>query len=163
MPIFCTMSAGCAAICIGIATGTLRALLGLAEKAPVDGGPGLRDRAPVQSLVARADAKLESMRDRLRSTTATLWDEAVAGNPIQPAQIAAVVGTAITASQECRSLVTELYAAAGASSLYTDSPIERAHRDIHAVSQHIALQPFWLEQAGRVRLGLEATHPLFAF
>jgi hypothetical protein len=27
--------------------------------------------------------------------------------------------------------------------------------------QHITLQPFWLEQAGRVGLGLEPTHPLF--
>lgn len=162
MPIACTMSAGCASICLGILRASLQALLDLAtEKAPVDGGPGPRDRAPVQSLVARADATLESTRQRLRSTTETLW-KSMASNTIQPTDIAAVWGASITASQECRSLVTEIYAAAGTSSLYTDSPIERAHRDIHAVMQHIVLQPFWLEQAGRVRLGLEATHPLFA-
>jgi hypothetical protein len=40
-------------------------------------------------------------------------------------------------------------------------PIEQAHRDIHAVLQHIVLQHFWLEQAGRIRLGLKPTHPLF--
>jgi alkylation response protein AidB-like acyl-CoA dehydrogenase len=163
MPIFCTMSAGCASICLGIAKGSLHALLDLgAEKAPVDGGPGLRDRAPVQSLVARAEATLESVRERLRSTCDKLWNEAVAGAAIDPKDIAAVLGASITASQECRNLVTEIYAAAGTSSLYTDSPIERGHRDIHAVMQHIALQPFWLEQAGRVQLGLEATHPLFS-
>jgi alkylation response protein AidB-like acyl-CoA dehydrogenase len=163
MPIFCTMSAGCASICLGIAGGSLKALLDLAtDKTPVDGGLGLRDRPPVQSLVAKAEAKLESMRGRLRSTTETLWNDAVANNAIQSTDIAAVLGVSILASQECRNLVTELYAAAGASSLYTDSPIERAHRDIHAVTQHIALQPFWLEQAGRVQLGLDPTHPLFA-
>lgn len=164
MPIVCTMSAGCASICLGIASGALRALLDLAtEKVPVDGGPGLRDRAPVQSLVARAEAKLDSARQRLRSTTAALWDKAVEDEAIQPTDIAAVFGAAITTSQECRTLATEIYAAAGASSLYTDCPIERAHRDIHAVMQHIVLQPFWLEQAGRARLGLEATNPLFLF
>lgn len=163
MPIACTMSAGCASICIGIAKGSLQALLDLAmEKAPVDGGPGLRDRGPVQSLVARAEARLESVRDRLVAVTESLWETAMAGAKIQPIEIAAVFSASITASQECRNVVTEIYAAAGTSALYTDCPIERGHRDIHAVMQHIILQPFWLEQAGRVRLGLDATHPLFS-
>lgn len=163
MPIACTMSAGCASICLGILSASLQALMDLAtEKVPADGGPELRDRAPAQSLVARADATLASAGQRLRSTTETLWYQSVAGSSIQKTDIAAVWGASITASQECRRLVTEIYAAAGTSSLYSDSPIERAHRDIHAAMQHIVLQPFWLEQAGRVRLGLEATHPLFA-
>ena len=76
-------------------------------------------------------------------------------------KLAAILSAAIVTAQECRAALTEIYAAAGASSLYTDSPIERGHRDIHAVTQHIALQPFWLEQAGRVHVGLEPTHPLF--
>ncbi len=58
-------------------------------------------------------------------------------------------------------LHSTLYAAAGTSSLYADSPLVRAHRDIHAVTQHIAMQPFWMEQAGRVQLGMKPTHPLF--
>jgi len=164
MPIFCTMSAGCASICLGIASTTLQALTDLArDKMAVDGGPGLRDRAPVQSLVGRAAAQIDSARGRLRGATDTVWNEAVAGKAIQPTNIAAMLGAAITAAQTCRQLVTDMYAAAGASSLYTSSPIERAHRDIHAVMQHIALQPHWLEQAGRVMLGMEPTHPLFAF
>jgi alkylation response protein AidB-like acyl-CoA dehydrogenase len=162
MPIACTMSAGCASICLGIARSSLKALLELGmEKIPVDGGPGLRDRAPVQSLVARVDTQLSAMRDRLKSTCESLWSAAVAGEQIRPVGIAAVLGAAITTAQQCRQAVTEIYAAAGTSSLYTDSPIERDHRDIHAVMQHITLQPFWLEQAGRVSLGLEPTHPLF--
>jgi alkylation response protein AidB-like acyl-CoA dehydrogenase len=162
MPIACTMSAGCASICLGIATSSLQALLELgAEKVPVDGGPGLRDRAPVQSLVARVDTQMHSMRERLRETCNTLWNAACSGDEIRPGGIAAVLGAAITTAQLCRAAVTEIYAAAGTSSLYTDCPIERGHRDIHAVMQHITLQPFWLEQAGRVSLGLEPTHPLF--
>jgi len=54
-----------------------------------------------------------------------------------------------------------MYEAAGTSALYVDCPIERGHRDIHAVMQHIAFGPFWLEAAGRVRLGLSAQNPIF--
>jgi hypothetical protein len=54
-----------------------------------------------------------------------------------------------------------MYEAAGASALYVDCPIERAHRDIYAIMQHVVLQPMWLEDAGRVRLGLQPNHPLF--
>jgi alkylation response protein AidB-like acyl-CoA dehydrogenase len=162
MPIACTMSAGCASICLGIANASLQALVALAtDKVPVDGGPGLRDRAPVQALVAQLQTRLDSMRDILHKASDRLWDTAVAGRDIDANDIGALLSAAVTTAQQCRSAVTEIYAAAGASSLYTDSPIERAHRDIHAVMQHIALQPFWLEQAGRVKLGLEPTHPLF--
>jgi len=162
MPIFCTMSAGCASICLGIAKSALEALLDLGEaKNPVDGGPGLRDRAPVQSLVARIEAQLNAMRESLATRCERLWNAAVIGDEIEAKDIAALLGAAITTALQCRAAVTEIYAAAGTSSLYTDSPIERAHRDIHAVTQHIALQPFWLEQAGRVSLGLEPSHPLF--
>jgi alkylation response protein AidB-like acyl-CoA dehydrogenase len=164
MPIAPTMAAGCASICLGIATTSLRALMELAmDKAAseVTGGPSLRDRPVVQSLVARAETKIEALRARLRATCDVLWNKAEAGEERSNTDLGAAFGAAITTALECRAIVTEIYAAAGASSLYTDSPIERAHRDIHAVAQHIVLQPFWLEQAGRVALGLDPTNPLF--
>lgn len=162
VPIFACMVSGCASICLGIAQSSLRALVDLAsEKVDIEGGPNLRDRATVHGLIAKIDATLHSFRDRLHSTSNRLWATAQSGDDRNPAEIGAVISVAITAGQECRAAVSELYAAAGASSLYTDSPLERAHRDIHAVTQHIALQPFWREQAGRVQLGMKPTHPLF--
>ena len=161
-PIMATMSAGCASICLGITKSSLRALLELATgKASIDGGPGLRDRGPAQSLVAKTQTKLDALRRELTSGCERVWRKVEAGAAIEAADIAAILSAAIVTAQECRAALTEIYAAAGASSLYTDSPIERGHRDIHAVTQHIALQPFWLEQAGRVHVGLEPTHPLF--
>ena len=44
---------------------------------------------------------------------------------------------------------------------YVDCPLERAHRDIYAVMQHVQLAPMWQEAAGRVRLGLLPQHPWF--
>ena len=162
VPIFATVSAGCASICLGAANASLRALRDLASgKTPVDKGPSLRDRPAVQSLVARTDTRLKALRARLQSSCDRLWEGAQSGAERELADLAAVVGASITTGRECRTAVSDIYAAAGASALYTDNPIERAHRDVHAAAQHIALQPFWLEQAGRVHLGLEPNHPLF--
>lgn len=51
---------------------------------------------------------------------------------------------------------------AGTASLYVQSPLERAVRDIQAVTQHIILREIWLEEAGRVILGMEPVVPMFA-
>jgi hypothetical protein len=53
------------------------------------------------------------------------------------------------------------YAAAGTSALYTDCLLERAHRDLHAMLRHFVALPSWLEEAGKVSLGLAPAHPLF--
>jgi hypothetical protein len=72
-----------------------------------------------------------------------------------------VYGGAIHAARTTKAVVTAMYEAAGTSALYVDYPIERAHRDIHAVVQHVVLTPMRLEDAGRVYLGLKPNNPLF--
>jgi alkylation response protein AidB-like acyl-CoA dehydrogenase len=163
VPIVATMSAGCASICLGIARAALDALVDLArEKTTPDPGPDLRDRAQTQATVARTQTLLRGLRSGLFESYERLWNSLNDANLARVEDLAGVWSAAITTAIHCRSSVSEIYGIAGASSLYTDSPIERAHRDIYAVLQHVALQPFWLEQAGRVRLGLEPTHPLFS-
>ena len=48
----------------------------------------------------------------------------------------------------------------GTTSLYATCPIERAFRDVHAITQHIGVHPRILETAGRVLFGLEPDVPL---
>ena len=43
---------------------------------------------------------------------------------------------------------------AGATANYRRSPLQRALRDIHAVTQHIATAPSQYESAGRMLVGL---------
>ena len=76
--------------------------------------------------------------------------------------IADVWSASVVTQIECKNAVTQLYEAGGTTSLYTHAVIERCHRDIHAATQHVVAQPLWLEEAGRVKLGLEPTNPLFA-
>jgi alkylation response protein AidB-like acyl-CoA dehydrogenase len=162
MPFAATMGAWCAAICLGIARAATDVLLELGcSKVPVDPGPGLRDRPAVQVRVASSAAALEAARLLLRDAFGNLWATCSRGTPVTDVQRARAWGSIVHAARTAKTVVTSMYEAAGASALYIDCPIERAHRDIHAVMQHIVLQPMWLEDAGRVRLGLKPNHPLF--
>ena len=53
-------------------------------------------------------------------------------------------------------------ATSGTSALYTSSPLERAHRDLHAMLRHVVAQPAMLEDAGRIVFGLEPANPHFS-
>jgi alkylation response protein AidB-like acyl-CoA dehydrogenase len=88
--------------------------------------------------------------------------------PVDPAKpvaledISAIWGAALHANQVSREAVDAMYAIGGTTSLYTHCPLERAHRDMHAMMRHIVTQPLWLENARRVMFGLEPEEPLFA-
>jgi indole-3-acetate monooxygenase len=49
-----------------------------------------------------------------------------------------------------------LYVGGGATSLYARCPLERAFRDVHAITLHIGVHPRVMETTGRVLLGLES-------
>lgn len=48
-----------------------------------------------------------------------------------------------------------VYLTGGATSLYASCPIERAFRDVHAITQHVGVHPRTLEAVGQVLYGLE--------
>jgi hypothetical protein len=52
-------------------------------------------------------------------------------------------------------------AAAGTTSIFTSSPLERYARDAEVVTRHNQLQSVNYEAVGRTALGLESNSPLF--
>lgn len=163
IPIACTMSAGHASICLGIAQAALDAVVELGRsKVTVDPVPRLPDRAANQSFIAEASTRIPALRARLREALGTLWAAAESGPDRTADAIADVWSAAVTTGRECRALVSGLYEVAGTPSLYVDSVLERCHRDIHAAMQHVVMQRVWLEEAGRVKFGMDPTNPLFA-
>jgi alkylation response protein AidB-like acyl-CoA dehydrogenase len=164
VPIGVTLSAGCAAICLGIANAALSELerLGRTKVTPSAAAVDIRDRTSNQATVARTRATLTAWRTHLAEAYGRIWRAAEAARAPSLELLADSWSATVSAALTCRTALTEIYAAAGTSALYVDNPIERAHRDIHAVAQHVILQPSWLEEAGRVRLGLVPGHPLFA-
>jgi alkylation response protein AidB-like acyl-CoA dehydrogenase len=164
IPVICTMAAGYGAQVLGVGQSAVDALVELTKKkVSPDSGVGLRERPDVLATIARHDAALGAARAHLRSRADALWDMADtrSGAPLEA--ISALWGAALHAADAGRAAVDDAYAAGGASSLYTDCPLERAHRDVHAMLRHVVGQRLWLEDAGRVRLGLAPQgHPLYA-
>jgi alkylation response protein AidB-like acyl-CoA dehydrogenase len=58
-------------------------------------------------------------------------------------------------------VVDLVYLTGGATSLYTSFPLERGFRDVHAMTQHLAVYPRVIEMVGRVLFGLEPETPVF--
>ena len=161
VPIVCNMAAGYGAQLLGLGRAAIDALMELSRNKPaVDPGPGLGERPAALAAIAEHQARIAAAREFLHARVAQLWTEAEAGQRTINS-IAAVFAAAHHAMAQGRAAVTAMYALAGASALYTSSPLERAHRDMHAMAAHVIAQPMWLEDTGRVALGLKTLNPLY--
>jgi indole-3-acetate monooxygenase len=161
VPIVCSMAAGYAAQLLGIGAAAVDTLVELASNKPVvDPGPAIGERPTVLAAVAEQRVRLAAAREHLHGCVDRLWRQAEDGQP-GPADIAAVFGAAHHAMAQGRGAVAAMYPLAGASALYTSSPLERAHRDLHAMAAHIIAQPNYVEDTGRVQLGLKPLNPLY--
>ena len=163
MPFMATMAAGCASICLGLAQRALDTVLELAaSKVSADLIPGLRDRPAVQAQVASSTTELDAARLLLHTTISELWETCSQKTATTDEQCARLWTSALHLAKTAKASVTIMYELAGTSALYTDCPIERAHRDVHAICQHVILAPMWLEESGRVNLRLKPNNPLFS-
>ncbi len=112
-------------------------------------------------MVAASEAELDAARLLLHDALGELWAACSQGIPVTDRQVARMWGGALHAAKAAKAVATAMYEAAGASALYVGCPLERAHRDIYAVGQHIILARGLFEEAGRVRFGLKPNNPRF--
>lgn len=162
LPIGCINASGCAAMALGVLKAATDDLTDLClEKVTPGKNPDLRDRATVQSTIAKSRTLLASNRLQLHNSVETLWIEANNKNTFSDKQLADVWAASCSAATDARTMVSEIYAVAGTASLYKKHRIERAHRDVHAILQHGIIQPHWLTQAGMAYVGLKPTAAMF--
>lgn len=162
LPIILSMGAGCGSIILGIAQLALNTVVDLGRsKVAVDPTPNMRDRAWVQAAVALHGAAIQSARLHLRTTFARIWEKCQAGEEVTDELLADGFSAVGAATKVAKEAVSALYDAAGTSAIYVDCPLERAERDLRTILQHVIMQPVWLENAGRVKLGLNPEIPLF--
>jgi hypothetical protein len=162
VPIICSMAAGYGAQALGVAQSAIDTLVELTSRKAPPEGPALRERPTVLADIARLSAALEAARVYLHACSAQLWRTALSGGPAAIDEITAVWGAALHAASVAETAVDTAYADGGIDSLYISCPLERTHRDMHAMRRHIVGQALWLEDAGRVKLGAAPMHPLYA-
>jgi hypothetical protein len=80
---------------------------------------------------------------------------------VLPEEKADVYAAANHAMLVARAAVDALHGLGGTRALYTHCPLERAHRDLHAMLRHIVASPALAEDAGRVHFGLEPVDPFY--
>jgi len=158
MPLF---FAPLGAVALGLARGAIDDLVALAQvKTPYRSARSLAERDVVQSIVARAEAATRSARAFLVETLDGLVAAAGAGADITLKDRAVARLAVVNAARAGREAVDLCFEAAGTTSLFVDHPLQRRHRDVHAVGAHVVLAFPGLETVGRVLLGLEPDTPL---
>ncbi len=147
---------------VGIAEGALADIVALAntgKRQLFQPGP-MRDSPAFQGELGRVDAEVRAARSMTEAQTNRLWERALAGELAGGELLAEAFQTAAWVTAACVRAVDACYSLGGGGALYETSPLQRRLRDIHAATQHTAVQPRQYIAAGAAKLGLASPHPL---
>jgi alkylation response protein AidB-like acyl-CoA dehydrogenase len=153
---------GLGAMALGIARSAIDSLIDLAggKRHERTSHPLTEDRG-AQTRLSQAEALVCSARLFLFDRVERVWHDLLAGREATvEARARGRLASWHAVTSACQA-VDLVYLTGGATSLYATCPIERAFRDVHAITQHIGVHPRVLETTGRVLFGLESDVPLF--
>jgi indole-3-acetate monooxygenase len=161
IPPFSRVIPGLGAMALGMARTAIETLTEIAvDKQLQRTSQILRENHGAQIRLSQAEALVRSARLFLLDSLKRLWSSVIARGEATMEARADVRMAASHAVASAVQAIDLLYIAAGASALYTSSPLERAFRDVHAITQHIGVHARVLETTGRVLFGLEPDTPL---
>ncbi len=161
IPPFSRVIPGLGAMALGVARTAIETFGEIAgAKTPQRTAQMLRDNPGAQVRASQAEALVRSARLFLFDSLDRLWSHLIATGEVRMEARADVRLAASHAVASAVQAVDLLYIGAGANSLYASCPLERAFRDVHAITLHIGVHPRVLETTGRVLLGLEPDIPL---
>jgi alkylation response protein AidB-like acyl-CoA dehydrogenase len=157
MPAFSRVIPGLGAMALGIARTAIETLKEIAgAKTPARTTQMLRDTPDAQARVSEAEALVCAARLFLFDSLDRLWRTLLeTGEVTMEARAHARLAASHAVASAVRA-VDLMYVAGGASSLYASCPLERAFRDVHAMTQHIGVHPRIMQSTGRVLFGLES-------
>lgn len=144
-----------AAVALGIARDAIDSFKALAmTKTPMLATSTLATQHTTHERVGRAEALLRSGRAFLYETARELphspnWSEELSDDLRARIRLASA-----HAAQSAAEAVDLMFNAAGTTSIYTSSRLERCFRDVHVATQHVAVAPSNIEMVGQYFLGL---------
>src|SRR5262245_898483 len=159
LPAFCLFPFNLAAPLVGIAQGAVDGFeQRMRTRLSAVGGQKMHDRVNIQARLAEASVEVDCARLLMRHDLDEMLSRAARGEmPTLEARLRYRRDHAYMAKLSVQA-VNRLFEVSGGHALFDASPIQRAHRDVHAGSHQVALMwDTYAEQYGRVRLGLEPT------
>jgi indole-3-acetate monooxygenase len=144
------------AVPLGIARHAIDEFVSLATTKTPELSPNvLADKPVVHDRLGRAHVLVAAGRGHLTETLDDLWTRVLEGHAPTMADRGALWLAATHAAHTALEAIGMLYTAAGASSVYASSPLDRCLRDARTAVQHICTQEQHFELAGRHLLGRE--------
>jgi alkylation response protein AidB-like acyl-CoA dehydrogenase len=138
----------CAFPALGLGTATAM-LEGFREhiRARIDGFSGVAFQTTSGSALrmAEAAATIDAARLVFRRDVAALDRAAQQNRPLNPGESERIMYDAPFIMDACSRAVVQLFRGSGGKALYENSPLQRHFRDIHAMTQHVAMD---LDRAG---------------
>ena len=151
-------------VSLAVARGAVSELRELAQRKTAFGFTRpLRERAVVQTTLARAEAMLRAARLLFYDTLEAAWDRTVRGEPSTLEQKADLLLAATHAATTAAEVADMMHRTAGTSGIYTRSPLERHFRDAHTLRHHGFMSENRLEAVGQVYCGLTPEFAMLAF
>jgi alkylation response protein AidB-like acyl-CoA dehydrogenase len=159
--IFNMFGIGFCAVALGIARTVFNDFIAVAKsKKAHSSGKLLAENNFVQTQVGLAEAKLGAARAYVLDGYAQLYEQALRGEKVSPAQRLASRGMTCFAIQQAREVADFAYHAAGAGSIFDKNPFERRFRDLHTVTQQSQAHMENFEALGQSMLGIEPARKL---
>lgn len=149
-------------VALGAARGALDALLALfGAKTDRRSGRPVAAAPDKQADLGAAEAVYGSARAYLHRAVEQAWGHLTAEEPL-PRRFRAELRLACTyAVSAAVQAVDRAHLAAGATSIYNESPLDRYFRDAHAVAAHAFVRPATLADGGLLLLGQEPAFVVF--
>ena len=150
------LALGVSAVALGIAEHAIEAFTTLArDKVPTGSARPLSARSGAQRDLARAMAAVQSAAALTREAIEDAWGEAHREGSLGLETKARLRLAATNNAWSAAEAVDLLYHAAGGSSIYAHSALQRCFRDVHVATQHLMVaQPIY-EVVGKVALGID--------
>ncbi|HCU99605.1 MAG: hypothetical protein CL897_06125 [Dehalococcoidia bacterium] len=162
-PLMAILAAPIGIIATGIAQRAIDEFIELAETKTVRTSPvqaKISENQAIQNDVAKAYGAVQSARSWLYEEVDNAWQTTLRGDPVAIEQRRNIQIAGTNATRSASYAVGLVHGAAGGTSVYQTSPIERCFRDVHAATQHAGTSPRTLESAGKLLLGLPSDNPL---
>ena len=154
-PTFGLLGIGISAVALGLARGSIDALIELASgKTPQGSTKPLALRPKAQFDVSEAEALTRSARSYLAETIEAAWAAASSDGRITVEHRRDIRLATTHAVKSAARAVNLMYTLGGGTSVYRTSPLQRHFRDVHVATQHMMVSDATYELTGRLFLGV---------